>query len=195
MIGQENHEADWWSILTNIFINIQINSLDSSQVVDKDIQFEALKFVRIISEHDRLMQNRLINVNNPSSSMLINNFRNLLRKSSSIRIKTAAMLTVWTLSGDKNIQESIDRKFALYKAIGAQKFVDILFDCNDDLGLICLEALYCIATGPTSRDRITNELIKGQEVSFLCVCDIAEPCHSQLRARACLVAMATVPQL
>jgi hypothetical protein len=166
VVGGHHEMNNWWSGLTNLFVNTLISYLDTSQVVDKEIQLEVLRFVRLICENDKSMQNRLINVNNPSSSILINNFRNLLRKSSALSIKTAAMLTIWTISGDRNIQDSIDRKFSLYKAIGAQKFVDILFDCNDELGLICLEALYCVAVGPSTRDLITNELIKGQEELF-----------------------------
>ena len=155
-------ESDW-PRATNRFIKMLITYLDSSTLVDREIQMEVLKFIRYISENDPVVQNRLVNTKNANKSSLINNFRNLLRKSSPLNIRTSAMYSLWSLSGDKNYQEAHDRKCILYRAVGAQKFVDTLFDSTDELSLICLEALISISNGPPYRDNETNQLIKSQD--------------------------------
>jgi hypothetical protein len=155
-------ETDW-PRATNRFIKILTAYLDSSTLVDREIQMEVLKFIRYITENDPVIQNRLVSAKNANSSSLINNFRNLLRKSSPLNVRTSAMYSLWSLSGDKNYQESHDRKCLLYRAVGAQKFVDTLFDSTDELSLICLEALISISNGPPYRDHETNQLIKSQD--------------------------------
>lgn len=154
-----------WPRRTNLFIKTLISYLDTGSVNERDLQLEVLRFIRYITDGDSLMQNRLVSTKNAINSTLINNFRNLLRKSSPLIVRSSAMFSLWALSGDKNYQETHDRKCILYRAVGAQKFVDTLFDSDDELTLICLEALTSISYGPSYRDTETgtNELLRLQD--------------------------------
>jgi hypothetical protein len=57
------------------------------------------------------------------------------------------MFTLWAVSGGKNLVQMYDRKCSIYRAVGPQRFVDTLFDADDSLSLVCLEALALISSG------------------------------------------------
>ena len=122
-----NESADMdWPKITNIFIKTLINYLDTMIVPDRDIQLEVLRFISYLCDADREMQIRFVNTQNANSSSLINNFRNLLRKSSPLNIRKSTMFSLWTLAGDKDYREAHDRKMILYRAVGAQKVNETL---------------------------------------------------------------------
>ena len=112
-----------WPKVTNVFIKTLIGYLDTMTIPDRDIQLEVLRFISLLCDSDREMQNRFVTPQNVYTSTLINNFRNLLRKSSPLNIRTSAMFSLWTLSGDKDFREAHDRKTIIYRAIGAQKVI------------------------------------------------------------------------
>ena len=127
----DNPQTDMdWPKVTNVFIKTLIGYLDTMTIPDRDIQLEVLRFIALLCDSDPEMQNRFVTPQNVYTSTLINNFRNLLRKSSPLNIRTSAMFSLWTLSGDKDFRGSHDRKTVIYRAIGAQKVVynEFLFE-------------------------------------------------------------------
>ncbi|CAF0987390.1 unnamed protein product [Brachionus calyciflorus] len=155
--------SDDWVLNTVRFIRSLISLLEAITFIDKEYQMEVLRFLRNITDDDPEMQNRLVNLRIAFNSSLVNNFRNFLRKSSPFSIRSSALYCVWSLSGDKNYQECFDRKSIIYRAVGAQKFVDTLFEMDENLILICLEALTCMCNSPPYRDNDTNSLIYVQD--------------------------------
>ena len=87
----------------------------------------------------------------------------LLRKSSLETLRTTAMYLLWSITGAQNHEEFHDRKCCIYRAIGSQRFIDTLFDGDDEINLICLEALSSILTSPPHRNKETKQLVKIQE--------------------------------
>lgn len=164
-INSNPNESDW-ILVANRFLKTLLSFLDGISVSDRDNQLEVLRFIRFIADDDPRIQNRLVSTKNAFSSSLINSFRNLLRKSSPALIRTSAMYSLWSLTGDRNYQVTFDRKCLLYRAVGVQKFVDALFDSDEDLSLVCLEALGCISNAPPYRenDSTNNKLIHVQDI-------------------------------
>lgn len=165
-IAKFNDKIKDWPKITNEFIKQLITYLDSSTCLDRDLQLEVLKFLRLICYDDTLnykMQLKLIDQRDVYSSSLINSIRNLLRKSTleSLRINTMHLL--WSLTGSEHYHEFHDRKSSIYRAIGASRFIDTLFDGDDDINLICLEALESILKSPPHRDKDTQLLVKIQD--------------------------------
>ena len=157
------NELDNWVLNTIKFIRSLISYLDAITFIDREIQLKVLEFIRYLTDNDPIMQNRLIRSDSAFNSALVNNFRGFLRKSSHNSIRTSALLCLWTLTGEKNHHDYFDRKSTLYRAVGVQKFVDTLFDSNEKLILICLEALTCICHSPPYRDPDSNELMYTQD--------------------------------
>ena len=93
-----------WSIITNIFIKTLISYLDINISNDKELQYQVLLFLNMLTIGDLEMQNRVIHIRNAFNSGLVSSFRNLLRKSSPFYIRKQTLIAVWTLSGDKNYQ-------------------------------------------------------------------------------------------
>ncbi|RMZ94214.1 ankyrin and armadillo repeat-containing -like [Brachionus plicatilis] len=159
----QKEEINIWVLSTVRFIKFLISYLDAITFIDREYQLQVLGFIRYLTDDDQVMQNRLIHIDSAFSSALVNNFRNFLRKSSHISIRTSALLCLWSLTGEKNYQDCFDRKSTIYRAVGAQKFVDTLFDSNEQLILICLEALTCISNSPPYREADSNRLVYTQD--------------------------------
>lgn len=130
---------------------------------DRDFQIQVLKFIQIICVDDLKMQERIVSSKGISTSSLINNFRVLFRKQCPINILTLALNCIWTLTGNENYYENYDRKYLVYRAVGSQKYVDVLFESDDELTLRCIEAIQILASSPLYRDAETNELVNPQD--------------------------------
>ncbi len=153
--------ADW-------FIQECISWLQTSSVPCREYQSKVLKFIQLITENDPNMQSIIV----PHSadrieSSLINSLKNLMKKNAPESMRHTALKTLWTLSGEKNeCQEYHDRKCAIYKLINPEELIDLLFSSENEIVLICLEAVLSILTAPPYRDSQTKEIVNIQEQVF-----------------------------
>ena len=159
----ENFGQRDWPKLTNEFIKQLITFLDTSVCLDRELQLCVVKFLKLICEDDYKMILKLVDQNEVATSSLINSIRSLLRKSTLEVIRVNTMHLLWMLTGGQLNFDFYDRKCCIYKAIGPQRFIDTLFDGDDNINLICLEALSSILESPPHRDKETHQLVKIQE--------------------------------
>ncbi len=151
--------ADW-------FVNELISLLDSS---DRDVQYEALTFIKLICETDSNMQNILVNNNTLIESNLINSLKNLLRKYFPMSIRLTALTTLWILSGEKDDSaEFYDRKCNIYKMFDAEEFLDLLFEQNEEITLISLEAINSLLNTPLFKNK-SNEIVDPKDEVHLMI--------------------------
>lgn len=138
--------------------------IDASVLSGREYQFESLKFIKLITEQDPTMQNILVRYNgNIVDSSLINSLKNLIKKNSPRNLRFTALFIIWTLSGeDDEAQEFHDRKCAIYRLINPEELIDLLFETENEIILICLEALLSILTSPPYRNT-NNELVNTQD--------------------------------
>lgn len=152
-----------WPKLTNEFIKQLITFLDTSVCLDRELQLCVIKFLKLICEDDYKIILKLVDQTEVTTSNLINSIRSLLRKSTLEIIRINVMELLWMLTGGEQNFEFYDRKCFIYRAIGSQRFIDTLFDGDDHINLICLEALSSILESPPHRDKETHQLVKIQE--------------------------------
>ena len=152
-----------WAKSTHRFIITLLSYLDAIHVWDHSLQLMVLDFLKKLIRNDVIIQKMLTSPKSLFHSVLISKFKSILRKSSPLNVRCSAMITLWLISGDHNYEESHDRKCILYKDIGAQEFVDGLYEFEDEVILICLEALLSICNGPPQRDPQSNQLVHGAD--------------------------------
>lgn len=174
----ELKKADWfikelikWYVSKTLFFWIYRSGeslvflrIDASVLSGREYQFESLKFLKLITEQDPTMQNILVRYNgNLVDSSLINSLKNLIKKNSPRNLRFTALFIIWTLSGENNeTQEFHDRKCAIYRLINPEELIDLLFETENEIILICLEALLSILTSPPYRNT-QNELVNTQD--------------------------------
>ncbi len=137
--------------------------IDASVLSGREFQFESLKFLKLITEQDPIMQNILVRYNGELvDSDLVSSLKNLIKKNSPRNLRFTALFIIWTLSGENESQEFHDRKCAIYRLINPEELIDLLFETENEIILICLEALLSILTSPPYRNNL-NELVNTQD--------------------------------
>jgi len=150
--------ADW-------FIQECINWLEASSVLGREFQFKVLKFLQLITEADPVMQNIVVPmVDDRIQSSIIICLKSLMKKSVPEVLRHLALKTLWTLSGEKNeFQEYHDRKCTINRLINPEDFIDLLSSTDNDVVVMCLEALLSILNTPSLRDSRTKEIVNKQD--------------------------------
>jgi hypothetical protein len=149
-----------------IYLQTLLNLLDSTQLFDRDLQYEVLKFLRFIVKSDLRMQNCLINTNDVPNSHLTLSLRNLFtRKALPKKFTKAVLYALWSMTNeDRFFDCSMDRKCLIYRELGVSKVVDTFLECEEPaMSDILLEAIAAVSICSPRRDPITGRLIVIQE--------------------------------
>jgi hypothetical protein len=157
-------EFDWIK-RSRIYLQSLLNLLDSTQLFDRDLQYEILKFLRFIVKNDLRMQNCLISTNDVSNSHLTNSLRNLFtRKALPKKFTKAVLFCLWSMTNEDRFFDSLDRKCLIYRELGVSKVVDTFLECEETpMSEILLEAIAAVSICSPRRDPTTGRLIVIQE--------------------------------
>lgn len=120
--------------------------------MDREVQYEILKFIRLVCEDDAEIQRRLVPTSKiENSSPLVANLRMLMRRNSPLNIRTLSLLVLWTISGGTMFDDNFDRKCIMFRSVEVEKYIDMLADVGnsyEEVVLRCMEILEVLASAP-----------------------------------------------
>lgn len=119
--------------------------------IDREVQLEILKFIRIVSTDDAEIQQRLVPTSKIENSPLVANLRILMRRNSPLNIRVLSLLVLWTLSGGSKFDANFDRKCIMFRCVEIEKYNEMLSDVGptcEEVVLRCMEIFEVLASAP-----------------------------------------------